>query len=149
MKPMKQYDDVPSELNEMSGQLVDCFFQVHRKLGAGYPEITYEEALVLELSDRGISFQKQKTVEIYYKGRILPTAFRPDLIIENQIIVELKAIEKIHAVHQSQIYSYLKATNLPLGFLVNFNVPLIKDGISRFKNKNSVSPGLRVKNREK
>jgi GxxExxY protein len=148
MIPMKQHADVSSALNELSGTVVDCFFQVHKELGPGDPEQIYEDALSVEISSRNILFQKQKTFEILYKGQILPTAFRPDMIIEQRIIVELKAVEGINPVHQSQIYAYLKATGLPLGFLVNFNVPLIKDGIGRYMNKNSASPDLRVKNNE-
>jgi len=148
MNLMTKYSDFPKELNQLSGSVVDCFFQVHKELGAGYPEKIYEEALVIELSRKDISFEKQKTIQIAYKGRALSTHFQPDLIIENQIIVELKSVEKINPVHQSQIYSYLKATRLPLGFLVNFNVPLIKDGINRYKNKHSETPVLRVEKKD-
>lgn len=145
MISMKQHNDVPAALNVLSGEVVDCFFQIHKELGAGYVEQIYDDALSVELRSKNISFQKQKSFEVIYKGQVLPTAFRPDFIVEDQIIVELKSVDKIHPVHQSQLYAYLKVTRLPLGFLVNFNVPLIKDGIGRYINKYSASPDLRVK----
>lgn len=144
MRAMKQYSDVSENLNDLSGRVVDCCFQVHKELGPGFSEQIYEEAFEAELKDRDIMFHRQKQFQVLYKGNPLPTAFRPDLIIEDRLIVELKAVEKIHPVHQSQIYAYLKATGLPIGLLVNFNVPLIKNGIQRFRNKYSVSPELRV-----
>ncbi len=145
-RPLSQYSDLAADLNNLTGEIVDCFYHVHRELGPGYTENIYEDACVKEFEYRGIAFERQKTVNVLYKGVALPSIFKPDLIVENQVLLELKAVEKIHPVHQSQIYAYLKATNLPVGFLVNFNTPLIKNGIGRYINKNSASPDLRVKN---
>jgi GxxExxY protein len=104
-------------------------------MGAGYLEKVYEDCLCLELQEKGIAFSRQSQINLTYKGNVVSTDFRLDLIVDNQILLELKAVEKIHPVHEAQIYSYLKMTGLPLGFLVNFNVPLIKDGIRRFTPK--------------
>jgi GxxExxY protein len=137
---LEKYNDLSSDLNHISGEIVNCAFQVHKELGPGFLESNYEEAFVYELKKYGLGYQKQKTFKIPYKDTFLETAFRFDLIVENKIIVELKAIEKLHPVHQAQIYSYLKAAKLPIGFLINFNVPLIKNGINRYVLRNSESP---------
>jgi GxxExxY protein len=141
---LHKYSDIPENLNELSGQIVDCAFQVHKELGPGFTEQIYEDAFVKELSFKGLSFERQKSFKIFYKDGYLPTEFRFDLVVENNILIELKAIEKIHSVHQAQIYAYLKATGFPIGLLINFNVDLIKNGIGRYKNKYSGSSGLRV-----
>ncbi|MCC7305714.1 MAG: GxxExxY protein [Alphaproteobacteria bacterium] len=146
MTVLTKYNDISPKLDALSKVVVDSVFHVHKELGAGYQEQIYEDAFALELTDRKISFERQKSFEIFYKEKPLPTFFKPDLIVEGQILVELKAVETIHPVHKSQIYAYLKGTNLPLEFLVNFNVPLIKNGIGRYINKNFVSSDLRVKN---
>ncbi|MBU6476219.1 MAG: GxxExxY protein, partial [Alphaproteobacteria bacterium] len=99
--------------------------------------------LCLELQEKGIAFTRQFPVSLRYKGRSMASDFRLDLVVEDEILLELKAVEKILPVHQAQIFSYLNMASLPLGFLVNFNVPLIKDGIQRFspkKLRNSVTP---------
>ncbi len=135
-----KYNDISSDINDLSGQVVDCAFQVHKELGAGFLESNYEEAFIIELKRKNIKFEQQKICKILYKGDFLNSHFRFDLIIENSILVELKAVEKIHPVHQAQIYAYLKAANLDVGLLINFNVPLIKDGIRRYTLRNSDSP---------
>jgi GxxExxY protein len=140
LRPLEKYNDFAPDLNELSGAVVDCAFQVHKELGPGFLEINYEDAFVLELKRAGLAFEKQKAFHIPYKGDFLESGFRFDLVVENRILIELKAIEKIHPVHQSQIYAYLRATNLPIGFLINFNVPLIKEGIQRFVLRNSEAP---------
>ncbi len=137
---LRNYNDCSQDLNVLSGYVVDCAFNVHKVLGPGFLESNYEEAFSIELDERGIAYERQKTYRIPYKTGFLASEFRFDLVIEGKILVELKAVEKIHPVHQAQIYAYLKATQLPLGFLMNFNVPLIKDGIGRYVLRNSGSP---------
>lgn len=136
MSVLKAYSDLPQDVDLLSKDLVDCFFQVHKNLGPGFLEVNYQDALVFELQCKGLAFEREKTFQVPYKDVVLNSEFRFDLVIEDQIIVELKAVEKIHPVHQAQIYAYLNAANLHLGFLVNFNVPLIKNGIHRYTNKN-------------
>ena len=140
---LNQYSDFSDELNMLSGKVVDCAFQVHKTLGPGFLECNYEDAFITELQERDLSFERQKPFKIPYKNGVLNTAFRFDLIVEDKVLVELKAVEKIHPVHQAQIYAYLKATSLPIGLLINFNVPLIKDGIGRYVLKNSETPRLK------
>ena len=142
---LARYDDLPSDLNALATAVVDCCFHVHTHLGPGFFEKIYEDALCEEMQERNISFQRQMPFTIMYKTKPLGTSFRFDLVVEDQILLELKAVEQLHAIHQSQIYAYLKAANMPLGFLINFNVDRIKNGIGRYLNKNFDSSELRVK----
>ncbi|TAL27278.1 MAG: GxxExxY protein [Alphaproteobacteria bacterium] len=122
-------------MNLLSGKVVDAIFKVHKELGPGFLEKVYEECLCIEFSDRKIPFQRQVQVNMTYNGRQVPADFRIDLVVDNKILIELKAVEQLHSVHEAQMYSYLKMSGLPLGFLVNFNVALIKDGLRRFVPK--------------
>ncbi len=136
MSVLKKYCDLPQSLDDLSREVVDCAFKVHRHLGPGYTEKIYEDCFQIEMEDRKIGFQRQYPVQIIYNGRKIPSEFRLDLVVENKILIELKSVDKLTPVFDAQIYSYLKATKLPLGFLMNFNVSLIKDGIKRFVPRN-------------
>lgn len=140
---LKKYDDLSPEMNTLTGMVVDSAFQVHRELGPGFLESNYEEAFLYELKSKGLSFLNQKNFKIPYKDIYLNSEFRFDLVVEDRVLVELKAVDKIHPLHQAQIYAYLKASGLPVGFLINFNVALIKDGIGRYVLRNSASPRLK------
>ncbi len=120
-----------SDLNILSGLIVDCAFRVHKNLGPGLLESIYEEAFCYELKKQGIGHLRQKEISVPYDGGFLDTKFRLDLIVDNKIIVELKCVDKLLPVHDAQILTYLKITKLNLGLLFNFNTPLIKDGIRR------------------
>ena len=137
MSVLQKYSDMSTDTDKLSKEVVDCIFQVHREIGPGYLEKIYEDCLVLELQNRNLQFQRQYPVKMEYKGAEISSQFILDLVVEEQIIIELKSVEKMHPVYDAQIYSYLKSTGLPLGFLVNFNVPLIKNGIRRFVPKTS------------
>jgi len=119
------------EWNILSERILDSCMEVHRQLGPGLLESVYEECLALELSDRGLAFERQIPVPVVYKGRLATTPFRLDLLVEKTVIVELKAIERLIPIHQCQLITYLKLTEIPLGLLVNFNVPLLKEGVKR------------------
>jgi GxxExxY protein len=123
------------DLNEISRQIVDAAVQVHKKLGPGLLESVYRECLVYEVQKRGLRVEVEVQVPIIYDGVPLKSALRLDLLVDNEIIVELKSIEDILAVHRAQLLSYLKLTNKRLGLLLNFNVPSIKNGIYRLVNK--------------
>lgn len=123
------------DLNEISRQIVDAAVQVHKKLGPGLLESVYRECLVYELQKRGLRVEVEVQVPIVYDGVPLKSALRLDLLVEAEVIVELKSIEDVLAVHRAQLLSYLKLTNKRLGLLLNFNVPLIKSGIYRLVNK--------------
>lgn len=135
MTALRLYNDIPQTLDDLSKVVVDCIFKVHQKIGAGYLESIYEDCLFIELSKRELNVNRQYAIKFEYEGIKIPTEFRLDLVVENKIIIELKAVDKMLPVYDAQIYSYLKASNLPMGFLVNFNVPLIKEGIKRFVPK--------------
>jgi GxxExxY protein len=134
--PLNNYNDLPLNLDNLSKEVVDCAFQVHKKLGPGFLEKNYEEAFCIELNKKNIPFERQKIFKIPYGDQFLNSEFRFDLLIDDQIIVELKSVDQIHPIHQAQIYAYLNASKLQLGFLINFNVKLIKDGIKRHTLRN-------------
>jgi GxxExxY protein len=123
--------DLEEELEAKAREVVDAGFQVHCELGPGLLERVYESALSQELTSRGLLVQRQVQVPLRYKGVLLEDPLRLDLLIEGKIILEVKAVEAILAVHKAQLMSYLRLSGLHLGFLMNFNVPTFKDGIRR------------------
>ncbi len=135
MGVLRKYNDLPESTDDLSRRIVDCVFSVHKILGPGYVEKIYEDCLAMELEERGINFVRQFPLALKYKGRPVPCEFRLDMVVEGCVILELKAVERIHPLHEAQLYSYLKASGMPLGFLVNFDVPLIRDGIRRYVSK--------------
>jgi GxxExxY protein len=122
---------VPERVNELSGIVVDAALRVHRELGAGLLESVYEVCLCEELRSRGIEVARQVQLPIHYRGMELDAGLRLDLLVEGSLIVELKSVEAILPIHEAQLLTYLKLTGRRLGLLINFNVPLIKQGIRR------------------
>jgi len=120
--------------NDLSGLIVDICLNIHKKLGPGLFESTYEEILVYELSNNGISFSRQVPIPVFWKNIKMNIGFRADLIIENKLILEIKSTEHLAPVHYKQLLTYLKLTDIRLGLLINFNEALIKDGIRRVVN---------------
>ena len=120
--------------NELSKIIVNACYQIHVKLGAGLFESVYEEILFYELQKAGLKVERQKGIPVIWDEIKMDLGFRADLIVENKVIIELKSVEKIAPVHQKQLQTYLKLTGLKLGLLINFNVPLIKNGIQRIVN---------------
>ena len=121
--------------NELSKVVFDCGLKVHRALGAGLLESAYQECLFYELVKANVLVEKQKGLPLIYEEVKLDIGYRTDLIIENKLIVEIKAVEALNDIYLAQVLTYLKLTNLKLGLLVNFNVVLLKDGIKRIANK--------------
>lgn len=121
-------------LNSLSKQILEASIAVHKEMGPGLLESVYQQCLVKELSLRGIKTDSLVPVSLQYKGHTLNKDYAIDILVENDIIVELKAVEIILPVHEAQIISYLKLADKRLGFLINFNVPLLKDGFKRFVN---------------
>lgn len=119
---------------EIAKIIVNSAFKVHKELGPGLLERVYEVCLAYEINKAGLEVQSQIDLPIIYDGVILKEKLRLDLIVENSVIVEVKAVEIVNPVWQAQIISQLKLTDNQLGFLINFNVPLIKNGIKRFIN---------------
>jgi len=122
------------ELNGLSRIIVDSCYSVHKEMGPGLLESIYELCLLKELSFKNLNCQSQVSIPLIYKNFELSKDFRIDILVENEIILELKAVENILLVHKAQVISYLKLADKRLGFLINFNVPLMKEGIQRFVN---------------
>ncbi len=120
--------------DELSGLIIGAAIEVHKCLGPGLLESAYEECLCRELSLQGISFERQKSLPVTYKGIDLDCGYRLDILVENLVILELKAVEKLVPIHEAQLLTYLKLSDLWLGMLVNFNVPILRDGIRRVVN---------------
>lgn len=115
----------------MSHQVIGLCIEVHRELGPGLLESAYEEALAYELAKAGLAFDRQREVPLRYKGIELSCDYRLDFVVEGQLLLELKAVSELLPIHQAQLLTYLKLERLQLGLLVNFNVPVLKDGIRR------------------
>jgi GxxExxY protein len=105
--------------------------EVHRELGPGLPEAVYQEALEMEFDARGIPYERQKWVPVVFKGKLLKSKFRIDFLVGGKLIIELKAVDEVHPVHEAQVLAYLKLSGCKLALLVNFNVERAKDGIYR------------------
>jgi GxxExxY protein len=125
---------IPDEVEKLATALVDAAFEVHTELGPGLLETAYDACLAHELQLRGIVHQRQLPVPLHYKGKLIEIGFRADLIVENKLLVELKAVEQLAPIHKAQVVTYLKLLHLPLGLLINFNEVLVKNGIQRVLN---------------
>ncbi len=119
------------ELNRVTGQVIGAAIDVHRALGPGLLESAYEACLAYELAQRGLNVEQQKPLPIIYKEVSLDTGYRLDLLVESNVIVELKAVDSLTPLHKAQMMSYLKLSGLKLGLLINFNVQVLKSGIQR------------------
>ncbi len=122
-------------VNDCSNDIIGACIEVHKTLGPGLLESTYEECLCRELSMRNLAFQRQVGLPVQYKGVKLDCGYRLDLIVEQSVIVELKSIESLLSIHEAQLLTYLKLSGLSIGLLVNFNETLLKNGLKRLVNK--------------
>jgi len=120
--------------NEVSGQIVDAAIKVHTVLGPGLLESVYEAALAYELEKRGFKVLRQHPVPVIFEEVHLECGFRADLLVQDLVVVELKAVEQVHPVHKKQLLTHLRLTGKRVGLLINFNVELLKDGITRVVN---------------
>lgn len=118
-------------LSELTERIIGAAIEVHRSLGPGLLESAYEACLAVELRERGLFVEEQVMVPVVYKGRPIQVAYRIDLLVEKSVIVELKSIDEVTAVHEAQLITYLKLANKKVGLLINFNVELLKNGITR------------------
>jgi len=121
-------------LEKIAGEVVDAALEVHRSLGPGLLESAYEIALCHELSLRGIPFERQKAMNVHYKGVVLDCGSRIDLIAGGELLLELKSCDQLASVHEAQLLNYLKLSDKRLGLLINFNVRLLKHGLKRIVN---------------
>ena len=125
------HQEIPKELDDLAKLVVDAAFKVHKVLGPGLLESAYQACLEIEIEKRGVSCSSQLILPICYEGITVDGAYRIDLLIENQLVVELKAVEQLLPIHSAQLITYLRLSGNRLGLLINFNTPLIKDGIKR------------------
>ena len=123
------------DINKLSSKIIGAAIEVHKALGPGLLESAYEECLCYELAIRGLRHQRQVSLPITYKEKQLDCGYRIDVFVEKSIILELKAVDKIEAIHKAQLLTYLKLSKIQLGLLLNFNVPIMKSGIVRIVNE--------------
>ena len=118
-------------IDHLTERIIKCVIEVHRQLGPGLLESTYEEACCIELEDEGLKYQRQLIIPEVYKGRTIGE-YRLDLMVEDLVVVEIKSVERFDPIFKAQVLTYLKITGKRIGLLVNFNSRLLKDGIRRF-----------------
>jgi GxxExxY protein len=121
-------------INKITGEIVDAAIKVHSRLGPGMFESVYEEVLCFELTKRGFSVKRQMPMPVIYEDLIMDVAFRIDLMVEDLVIVEIKSVEAIGAIHKKQTLNYLRLAGMQIGLLINFNEILLKNGIIRLFN---------------
>ena len=122
------------DIDSLTGKVIGAAIEVHKALGPGLLESAYEECLCHELALREIPFERQKELPVEYKGARLDCGYRLDVVVANNLILELKACEELQPIHHAQLLTYLKLTGIKFGLLINFNVPLLRDGIKRVAN---------------
>jgi GxxExxY protein len=134
------------ELDDITGTIIDAALEIHRKLGPGLFESVYETLLARALERRGLSVARQVLVPVEYDGLVFEDGFRADLVVEQQVVVEIKSIEKLAQAHRKQVLTYLRLMNLRVGLLINFGGSTLAEGLKRIVNDlpPSASPRLRV-----
>ena len=134
-----------AEYEHITGPIINAAIEVHKTTGAGMLEKAYLPCMKHELTQRGLKFRAEQAVSFVYKGNLLDTVYRADLIVEDVIIVELKSVPAILPIHESQMVTYLRLANCPVGLIINFNAPRLVDGVKRKVNPRfSASPGASV-----
>lgn len=121
-------------LNALTEQIIGAAIEVHRELGPGLLESAYEQCLCHELSLRKVAFRRQVDLPVQYKGVFLDCGYKMDVVVNDQVVLELKTVEKTLPIHEAQLLTYLKLYHREVGLLINFNVPLLKDGLKRIVN---------------
>jgi GxxExxY protein len=126
-------ENVTEDLNILSGHVIDCAIQTHKKLGPGLLESAYQHGLAYLLAKNDIVFEKEKTISIYMDDLPIDAGYRADFIVQNKLIVEIKSVEKLKPIHEAQLLTYMKLGGFELGLLLNFNEKLLKNGIKRMR----------------
>jgi GxxExxY protein len=121
--------------DELSNEIIGAAIEVHRNLGPGLLESAYEECLCYELAHRGIKYERQKLLPVAYKGTKLDCGYRLDVVVNDLVVLELKAVDQIQPIHSAQLLTYLKLSNLKLGILINFNVTVLKNDVKGIVNE--------------
>lgn len=122
-------------INSITSSIIGAAVNVHRELGPGLLESTYEACLVHELAQEGIEVERQKALPVVYRGVRLDCGYRIDLLVQGQVVVEVKAVDRLKPIHRAQVLSYLKLSGCKVGLLINFNVKMLKDGVCRLVNE--------------
>ena len=122
------------DINDLTGRIIGAAIEVHKALGPGLLESAYEECLCHELYLRKIRYKRQQELPIEYKGMKLDCGYRLDVVVERQVVLELKSCENLQPIHEAQLLTYLKLIDLKIGLLINFNVPVLRHGIKRIAN---------------
>ncbi len=142
---MNRRDAETQRVNEITERIIGCAIEVHRHLGPGLLESAYEECTCHEITQAGLRVQRQVPLPVTYKQIVLDCGYRMDAVVESAVIVEFKTVERLLPVHEAQLLSYLKLSGLGVGLLINFHVPVLKDGLKRIVNhfgELSASPRL-------
>ena len=126
------HEPLSDELERIGKEIVDSAYRVHKELGPGLLESVYEECMMYDLKRKGLKVEQQVCVPIEFDGHTLTNNLRMDMLVEDQVVVENKAVVEMYPLFESQLLTYLRLSNKRLGFLINYNVPLIKNGIKRF-----------------
>ncbi|HEY1707582.1 MAG TPA: GxxExxY protein [Rhizomicrobium sp.] len=133
-------DNRESPLNRITGAIVSSAFRLHKDLGPGLLESVYEAILARDLARRGFHVERQRSSSFEYDGLPFKDAFRLDLLVEHCVVVEIKSVENVHPVHAKQVLSYLRLLRLPVGLLINFGAPYLRDGLTRLVNTRVPAP---------
>lgn len=118
--------------NDITESIIGCAIEVHKRLGPGLLETVYENALCIELAENGIAFQRQVGVPLYYRGQLI-SEHRPDLVVAERVVVEVKCVERLLPIHKAQVLTYLRVLNLHTGLLLNFKTEVLRQGIKRVR----------------
>jgi GxxExxY protein len=121
------------EINKITEKIIGCAIEVHRYLGPGMLESAYEECLAYELGKNGLSFERQKSIPIIYKEVKIEFGYRIDILVEDEVVIELKTVEEFLPVHEAQILTYMKFADKRIGLLINFNADMLINGLKRYK----------------
>ena len=124
----------PAGTNQLTRTIIGCAIEVHRELGPGLLESSYTACMVIELEASGLRFEVERPVQLLYKGMALNVGYRLDLMVEEQVVVELKCVDGLAPIHTAQVITSLRLTSCPVGLLINFNVPVLKQGVRRILN---------------
>lgn len=127
--------EMEEPINSITSSIIGAAINVHRELGPGLLESTYEACLVHELAQEGIKVERQKALPVVYRGVRLDCGYRIDLLVQGQVVVEVKAVGRLEPIHRAQVLSYLKLSGCKVGLLINFNVKMLKDGVCRLVNE--------------
>ena len=127
------FNNIMTDINDLSYKIIGCAYDVHKILGPGLLESTYEKCLCFELDKLGIKYDRQKELPINYKGMTLDNGYRIDILVEDKIVIELKSVDILKPIHSAQLLTYLKLSKKPLGLLINFNVTNLQNEIRRYK----------------